>query len=499
MRMHTRLATLLGALAVATAATASAQTDFPETEPNGTKAEATAANCMVAGDTLSGVTTGTSLVAANTLITSADTFRVKTCTLPAGIYKHELVITTSGTAGHTGNIRGLDQTGTGCVTGGTITATSNTALQVTTTASVPPRKNMWYGFGRGDELYVSIGGTASTTAGYVATLGTSSVAATTIGPFDEGAITITTCGQGHVTDTDMYVFDANLVVVPTFINDDQCPAACAGHTFGSTLTRTYPAGRYYLAMSTFSTSTDQPAPVDDRVPTDQDATDFPDLIVRSAATAGPTAVSFAVTDIGGTTPVAATLVAPAHYQILWFKFDVVPASTITAMCEPGVAGVMACACGNPNGAGRGCANTGSAGASLAGAGSTSLTADSVDPGSVTLTGTDMLSGSTCIFLQGGTLLAAGTTFGAGIRCAEAPLKRLYTKSLIGLGGLKTAPEAGDRSISNRSADLGDTIANGSRRWYQTYYRDPGLVNPGGGCPVIATFNITSGVELFWTQ
>jgi hypothetical protein len=177
-------------------------------------------------------------------------------------------------------------------------------------------------------------------------------------------------------------------------------------------------------------------------------------------------------------------------------FQVVPDAVGTSFCVPG-GGVMACACGNPNGAGVGCANTGSAGASLSAAGSASLAADAVDPGSVALTGTDMLAGQTCIFLQGDALLASGTTFGAGIRCADGLLFRLYTKSILGLGGTKTAPEASDRSISNRSADLGTAIASGATRYYQAYYRDPTLANPGGSCPSNATFNISSGRILTW--
>jgi len=168
-----------------------------------------------------------------------------------------------------------------------------------------------------------------------------------------------------------------------------------------------------------------------------------------------------------------------------------------AMCFPGQGGVSPCLCGNPNGAGRGCSNTGSTGGILSSSGLPSLFADSVDPGSVVLTGTSMLSGSTCIFLQGNALLTTGVPFGAGIRCAGGSLKRLYTKSLVGLGGTKAAPEAADRSVSNRSSDLGDPIAPASMRWYQTYYRDPFLANPGPPCPTIATFNITSGQEITW--
>jgi hypothetical protein len=172
------------------------------------------------------------------------------------------------------------------------------------------------------------------------------------------------------------------------------------------------------------------------------------------------------------------------------------ASSATPFCIPGASGVLACVCGNANGAGLGCANTGSAGAALATSGSASLASDATDPGTLVLNGTNLLSGSTCIFLQGDAPVAAGATFGAGIRCVGGQLFRLYVKQGI-VAGAKSAPAAGDRSISNRSSDLGTPIASGSTRYYQVYYRDPGQANPGGGCPANDTFNISMGQILVW--
>jgi hypothetical protein len=156
---------------------------------------------------------------------------------------------------------------------------------------------------------------------------------------------------------------------------------------------------------------------------------------------------------------------------------------------------MACACGNPNGAGVGCANTGSSGALLSSTGVASVAADATDPGSVVLAGSSMLSGSTCIFLQGDALLAAGAPFGAGVRCTAGQLFRLKVSGIS--GGNASYPVGADRSITNRSSDLGTPIGSGATRWYQTYYRDPSLPNPGSGCPTNATFNITSGQRITW--
>jgi hypothetical protein len=164
-----------------------------------------------------------------------------------------------------------------------------------------------------------------------------------------------------------------------------------------------------------------------------------------------------------------------------------------SFCVPGQGGVAPCACGNPNAPGAGCANTGSSGANIASAGLPSLAADTV-----VLTGTNMFSGSTCIFLQGNLLVSLGAAFGAGQRCAGGSLKRLYVKTLTGMGGTQSGPQVGDASISARSAVLGDVIGAGQTRYYQIYYRDPSLPNPGGTCPTNATFNITSGQKILWT-
>lgn len=184
-----------------------------------------------------------------------------------------------------------------------------------------------------------------------------------------------------------------------------------------------------------------------------------------------------------------------HWLELYSNAGCVPVTPGTPMCEPGAAGVMSCVCGNPAGAGVGCANTGSSGGDLNSAGTASLASDSIDPGSVTLTGSSMLSGAACIHLQGNALVGAGAPFGAGIRCTGGALKRLYIKSIA--AGVSTVPQPADQSISNRSAILGDVISAASTRWYQTYYRDPTLVNPGGACPAVATYNVTSGQQILW--
>jgi hypothetical protein len=100
--------------------------------------------------------------------------------------------------------------------------------------------------------------------------------------------------------------------------------------------------------------------------------------------------------------------------------------------------------------------------------------------------------ATSIVLQGNSLLPNGVVFGQGVRCVGGTLKRLYTKTAS--GGSISAPQAGDPSVSARSAALGDAISAGQSRWYLVYYRDPIVL---GGCPASSTFNATQTAQVDW--
>jgi hypothetical protein len=147
---------------------------------------------------------------------------------------------------------------------------------------------------------------------------------------------------------------------------------------------------------------------------------------------------------------------------------------------------VACPCGNNGLSEHGCDNSvATGGAVLASAGHTS-------PDTVVLASIHELPSALSIFLQG-TVTIAPAAFGDGLRCAAGALKRLYVKSAS--GGVAVAPESGDPSITVRSAALGDPIAPGSLRYYQTYYRDPNL----GFCPAPMgnTWNVTNGLRIQW--
>jgi Tol biopolymer transport system component len=151
---------------------------------------------------------------------------------------------------------------------------------------------------------------------------------------------------------------------------------------------------------------------------------------------------------------------------------------------------FACPCGNSGLPGRGCQNSaGTGGAMLSGSGVPSLAADTVH-----LISSYELPSVTSILLQG-SAISAPTIFGDGRRCAGGTLKRLFSHAAV--GGVATAPQGADLSISARSAALGSPISAGSTRIYQMYYRDPSASfcpNPPGNL-----YNISSAVAVTWTN
>jgi len=164
----------------------------------------------------------------------------------------------------------------------------------------------------------------------------------------------------------------------------------------------------------------------------------------------------------------------------------------TSVCDPGLAGVIACPCSNPPaGPQRGCDNSSfTGGATLSAWGLADLSSDSL----VFTTDAERPIAPS-IVLQGNAAISSGIAFGQGVRCVGGVFKRLYVKTAT--NGSITAPElgAGDPPISTRSAALGDTIQAGQSRWYLVYYRDP-LVQ--GGCPASSTFNATQSGRVDWS-
>lgn len=333
MKTVVRLSVLAGIAGMASSAMAQV---VPEIEPNETKAQATLAGGLLPGATLVGNTTGTSTTVAGPA--SADTFLVRTAPLPLGIYRWRLALTTTGTAGHSGSIRGLNQVAAtqapwnpGQVVG--TPGTTDTTVQSSSTATTPARMNQWYGFGKGESIYYRVTGTTTTTGDYTATLSMDPITPVVLGSFQPGAITISTIGQGHSTDTDFWVYDGNLNAIRGYGNDDEAISTVSnvpgatGTTLQSALNRDYAPGIYYIAMSNFQLANNQPSPSDDDFRTGS-LLDFADAIANSSTTTALN-MAFSITDSAGTVVVPNTKVGA--YDVNWFCFEVVPAPSSLAL------------------------------------------------------------------------------------------------------------------------------------------------------------------------
>jgi hypothetical protein len=308
---------------------------FLEGEPNDTKAAANVVSPMNPGDSIQGNSTATTGV-------GVDYFDVTMGTAPLGIYRNRLVITTAGAAGHTASLRGFGQvaappdTMAGIPWDGVVGAanTTESAIQTTSTATTPPRFNQWYSFGKGERVTYRINGGTTTTSDYVATLERDPVTPVDIGSYAPGLITLSTFGQGHSSDTDMWVYDASLNPIRGYGNDDESTLAGTpgtGATLQSWLPRDFTPGTYFLALSNFQLTTDQGSPSDDDFRTGQ-MMEFPNSILNSSTTTALN-LAFQITDSAGTSlAVANTKVGP--YDVNWFQFTVTP--------EPSSLGLAAC-------------------------------------------------------------------------------------------------------------------------------------------------------------
>jgi hypothetical protein len=273
-----------------------------ETEPNNTKAQANPFTLPAA--TTTGVIVGNSTLATGT---GLDYFLVTTAAQAApGFYRHRLLCT-SATAGHTVNIRGLDQ-----VAG--VPGTTDSLVQESVATTTPPRFIQWYTSEAPATLYVRVNGAAATTADY--RLDYEVQPATVIATnwhFPPGTLTLTTVGQSAPqTDTDFWVYeDSTRAPVATFGNDDELGTASPG----SALTRFYPSAVYHLAISDRNLANNLGSPADDDFRTGT-VTDFPGVLVNSSA-----AVGVDLDWLLGPVPITATKTAPFEVVFLTFATD----------------------------------------------------------------------------------------------------------------------------------------------------------------------------------
>jgi hypothetical protein len=318
------------------AASAAAQMTLPEIEPNETKADAVfnGAFALDAGDSITGMTTGSTSTPNNPgEHNSRDYFLLQTKPATVGIYRHEMRLSVpSGLPLHgTVNIRGLSQS-----TAGVINPTSDFTLQSASLLS-GQRISAWYGFGREERVFYNVQGTTSTTGEYVATLSTQQIFPADIGMFQEGTIEFTAHPLTAATPTAMWLYDANLNIIPDHGN----VGASTGDPAWTRLVRNLNAGTYYLALSHRSLNVPVPSAPDDAI-RNTSVTDFPDVVLSSSSTRNQ-GVGFSIIDQYG--PSSFQPFKTDFYEIIWYKFEVgqIPASQTGGCCLPDSTCVIATA------------------------------------------------------------------------------------------------------------------------------------------------------------
>jgi len=281
--------------------------DFPEIEPNETKFDADANGAFVLGngDSVSGTTTGATTTPADP--TSVDVFRIKTAPAAQGIYRHRMTITTTGTAGHVGTLRGLSSSAAGPTLG------TDIAVQTSSSTTTPARMNQWYGFGREEEVYYRVAGVAGTTEPYTSTHSVEAVVPTAFStPVQSGDITIQhDAATNTAYDRDMFLFDSNFNVI-SGIDDSDATALTASLT----------PGTYYIAYGRYNTAagTSSGSSVIQGTFQVGNVLDFADIVASSSAVNGTASVNIDITGASGTT--SATGEVLSSYDVAWFSFEV---------------------------------------------------------------------------------------------------------------------------------------------------------------------------------
>jgi Tol biopolymer transport system component len=166
----------------------------------------------------------------------------------------------------------------------------------------------------------------------------------------------------------------------------------------------------------------------------------------------------------------------------------------TRFCFPGQDGILPCPCGNPpNGAGRSCNNFGvgpEESSRLRGTGQPSLSNDTI-----VLMSDGENNFSLTVFWQGKSPTSTtGIAHGAGVRCVNTTLRRLYTGAAS--GGAISRPGASDLSVSLRTSAVGQPISCGETRHYFNIYRDPQAAGPCGNPS--STINLTNAGSITWS-
>lgn len=300
--------------------------NFMEVEPNDTRATAQVIMLTAPGDTITG--NSTSATGAG-----LDYYQVHTPVQAIAIYMNRLTLNQA----NTGTIRGLGQTATGPNGIGpgmpSATAMDNTAQ---TSSVATGMMNQWYSFGRAGTIDYRVTGAAATTGNYIATWSQVVITPTNLGSFAAGSITFTNTGLNSTQDTEVFVYDSNLMPIPGYTNDDFLDGTVVppgGSTLNSLLTRNFAPGVYYLAISNFNTADNQLSPADEGTAS---GTFLPyDGAMTNSSTTLLASIPFQIRDSEGNV-LTFNASKPGPFDIYWATFVVIPEPSTVSLAILGV-------------------------------------------------------------------------------------------------------------------------------------------------------------------
>lgn len=307
------MAAVVGAAIVAVSLTrgVSGQTAYVEQEPNDTPATATVVTPFVVGDSVTGATRGTTTSGSNEL--TADFLALWLAPGP-GINRVELTLTHPQAAQMNWSVRGISQA-SGVLYPALPMEVVGTTLATPTTRTA----RVYVSGGAPAKLLVRVTGRSTTTADYTITMTSVPVTAQQISGLYPGTMTFTTVGQGYSTDTELWLCDASGYPIPGWGNDDTAPPLFASPR--STLRRTLPAGRYFLAISDSDLAVSEPNPSDDGNRS-RPATEDRGIVVGTSATVNvPLTFNISAPLGGGSPPMSLRVPATKTLvnQVLWYE------------------------------------------------------------------------------------------------------------------------------------------------------------------------------------
>jgi hypothetical protein len=233
-----------------------------ELEPNDTRLTATPMSFATAQTRLRGRSTGSS----GTGDTSADFWNITLPGInPQAITLHRLLIDVEplgpapGPLGHTGVVMA-----TRLNRSTTPPTIFDNLLQYTTVNSTPPRTSIFYSINASSLNFdYRITGTNSTATRYILNWQSEVITPEIIGTggcaFPSGPVAITTIGQGHQTDTQLFLFDATTYALIAQMDNPPLPNSPRQ----AELTVNLQGGRYILAIAPTGVVTNQLPPAND--------------------------------------------------------------------------------------------------------------------------------------------------------------------------------------------------------------------------------------------